>query len=917
MEKESSNQIAPLVNTCLKEFRELIAALEDESNYKDSLVDTLGRFRIWAGNVSAHRTGRRSLQFRLRDSSELADSVVRYVGDIISLIGELRTGDATLPACADSDDEDDLLFGPAPEPQIHHHEAVLKELNGVITCLLQLSMTLMNPARNDQIRYANVFDTSHFDPVAIEHVRMKLPDAPDYLVERLGKAISRNYHYFRYREEHHLKLAEGIDGPDEDGLQSTVATSVKQDHRTELVLHESDTESVYSATSYAPTMSREPTLRPPERPAQGQDGSPFECPLCHQIITALDERSWQQHFYEDLPPYVCFEAGCQTANRQYSRRREWQRHWKKHMLVWICPYGCSETMESEADFSTHISAQHDHNMEKAILKRLAQSCSRMRDDRLQWVKKPREPSSKETSHECDAVGESGEPISLRKCPLCPSQKNSKIGWLKHIGHHMEEVALFAVPRYLMTEADGEDSDEGSADPERSEHSFNSDGNEGVAADTEGTGDVYDDELKHGRVSHTTDQGEQMEWGSKGESSMRPRQTLMKRGSISPTVLGQIRDQAAETIFLEAAQDALAIQNDNRRLRRISAEAEENAFKESIVHRMREQEEQKERNANELLKKVALQVDEREATMTREELEAEEVKAHGDMLRHLRDLGLTGSSVEAMADIDRAESLRTQAELKSNPLEVRSESSKPATGGLEFEMRRHNNKMVQDAEERNEQSASVSLNGPHDNWDIDNDESLSVEDNILERSGSPQYFNFPEVPGEYFRNPQLQHVRANYASHRGSVQATPEETEKVSQANIHQYPHDAQSITRPTENALGEIEEGKDSKAGLGADALDLGRATDPPVYPRINRKYLSNEALNYYDLPWRYDQVSTPLPEPVGTALLHAEDLKVVTFADSLQNRPILTLLSSCAACRATNWMLCSSVRRVRKVSLY
>lgn len=99
-----------------------------------------------------------------------------------------------------------------------------------------------------------------------------------------------------FREEHHSKLAEGLDEEKiRDERPSTIATSLniavsdvpmsKDD--------ELETESLYTATSYAPTTTGNATLRPPPLPEAGQDGAPFECPLCLGIVVAQDERSWR------------------------------------------------------------------------------------------------------------------------------------------------------------------------------------------------------------------------------------------------------------------------------------------------------------------------------------------------------------------------------------------------------------------------------------------------------------------------------------------------------------------------------------------------------------------------------------------------------------------------------------------------
>ena len=60
--------------------------LSDSSNryhITESFVqDELGRFRVWLGNVGAHRSGRISLDYRLREAASMRDSVLELLKDL-------------------------------------------------------------------------------------------------------------------------------------------------------------------------------------------------------------------------------------------------------------------------------------------------------------------------------------------------------------------------------------------------------------------------------------------------------------------------------------------------------------------------------------------------------------------------------------------------------------------------------------------------------------------------------------------------------------------------------------------------------------------------------------------------------------------------------------------------------------------
>lgn len=77
-----------LVRRCLDKFK---ALSDSETQHIDRIVDELGRFRVWAGNVSAHTAGRKSLQHRLRDSSELSSAVIGHLSELLTVLDEGRT----------------------------------------------------------------------------------------------------------------------------------------------------------------------------------------------------------------------------------------------------------------------------------------------------------------------------------------------------------------------------------------------------------------------------------------------------------------------------------------------------------------------------------------------------------------------------------------------------------------------------------------------------------------------------------------------------------------------------------------------------------------------------------------------------------------------------------------------------------
>jgi hypothetical protein len=130
---------------------------------------------------------------------------------------------------------------------------------------------------------------------------------------RLGKSISKRRQYLKYREEHHERLAAGLDSLEdfrEDvtlANPNTVATSLPlpEERLSSHQVDRSDSESILTDLSYTLTQFGDCDLKPPPRPSAAAHDEPFECKICFHIIIANDERQWRQHVYEDLLPYLC------------------------------------------------------------------------------------------------------------------------------------------------------------------------------------------------------------------------------------------------------------------------------------------------------------------------------------------------------------------------------------------------------------------------------------------------------------------------------------------------------------------------------------------------------------------------------------------------------------------------------------
>lgn len=176
---------------------------------------------------------------------------------------------------------------------------VLSQIKDVLDCLMRLAITISNPAPYDQFR-SRAGVLSYTDQWDIAHVQHKFPDIDPTISERLGKALTQRRQYFKYREEHHLRLQEGINGDDDDngskGKGTTIASSLPHECRdtapVALKDAEEDTYSEVSTISYATTSADQGQPRVPPIPKEYTSG-PFMCPFCYMLISVDAESDWK------------------------------------------------------------------------------------------------------------------------------------------------------------------------------------------------------------------------------------------------------------------------------------------------------------------------------------------------------------------------------------------------------------------------------------------------------------------------------------------------------------------------------------------------------------------------------------------------------------------------------------------------
>ncbi|KAK3948957.1 hypothetical protein QBC32DRAFT_45471 [Pseudoneurospora amorphoporcata] len=460
--------ISSIVSQGIKALKRLVEELEDDidthANSHSLASSYLSRFKLWVGSLGAHRpSGTRSLEHKLRDASLIRDHIVSLLRDLCGSIDharrviseDYRSGNNEQRNERSESINDELaeLFYSDDEDanDLSELEQALGRISNTINCLLRLSATIRNPAPHDHFQSRAVDLIRAYEPRYKDHIKHKFVNPDEALVDRLAKSMARRREYFRYREAHVTRVAAGMDkveaGEDPDGAQSerrTISTAISSlpnylkdgtavaagvDELDEL----DEVRSLASqATSYAATEADSGEPRVPEMPAEFSKEEVSKCPFCHVFISIQARYDWKKHVFRDLQPYNCLEIDCSMPNHQFERRAEWAEHMRReHWKVWRCSLGCENTapFDNVAELKDHLQTVHAedilHNLEGQI--------------------------SLSTSFTSCIPGSSR---ACGPCPVCAKVNIiSEQHYLSHVGTHLEQLALFILPRL---EYEGED-----------------------------------------------------------------------------------------------------------------------------------------------------------------------------------------------------------------------------------------------------------------------------------------------------------------------------------------------------------------------------------------------------------------------------------------------------------------------------
>ncbi|KAL9607427.1 MAG: hypothetical protein Q9167_007662, partial [Letrouitia subvulpina] len=353
-------------------------------------------------------------------------SLTTFIDQARTIVSQMSEESFQKNDCSDSEsssDENDVLKSDGLEGLARRIQVQTSHLIRVGPTI-QKTLTCAEKAEA-QSPFPPVVPFKVSDPAAfyVSSIREKFKQAQDHLVARLGEANWQRHHHVRnipLRDgglpNEQLDDAENATAffrPYSAFYDSGIGTSIPN-----------QTEYAASHTSFLSSKSETKLggLKVPQSPQQIVENKPFQCFLCGRTQLNIRNRvDWKMHVFADLKPYICTFSECKMELAQFPSRAAWAEHeFSQHRIT--CSWRCAECLNEYPTrllFSEHLHKMHQRKHSNIDLQMAVDI----------------------------ALDRQEKPAEKEECPLCRLVLGcSKRAFVKHVGRHMEQIALMALPR---------------------------------------------------------------------------------------------------------------------------------------------------------------------------------------------------------------------------------------------------------------------------------------------------------------------------------------------------------------------------------------------------------------------------------------------------------------------------------------
>lgn len=393
--------IPALLKQCLKELTDITCSselqrYESEVSHR-SWLDELGRLRIWAGNIGAHQTGQSSLEYRLRDASHLKNETIKILQRMLQGLESIS----------------DLLNEPEEEVEDDPYEEAFSS---------DESEAPDDP--EDDMTYAQVLHQSLRNTInLLFQMSMEIRRPADH--DRLLGTKIKDDLIASFELQSHRHVSEKFPEADSEitgrlgaaMAQQKAVLKYREKHRKKLA-HGLIEDSGFSEISE--TIATDLPV-----PCEEDELGFLET----SSISALTQTSYAPSMLAGGESLSVPKPPPESANES----------------PFECPYCCLiVTIKSMKDWARHIF----RDLMPYVC--LASDCgtpSKLYESRRQWFHHmlSHHSASAPSTNQLDFV-----------CPLCCGNFQPPITFERHVGHHLEQLALFILPRDYTEEEDSPD-----------------------------------------------------------------------------------------------------------------------------------------------------------------------------------------------------------------------------------------------------------------------------------------------------------------------------------------------------------------------------------------------------------------------------------------------------------------------------
>ncbi|KAF2396578.1 hypothetical protein EJ06DRAFT_225929, partial [Trichodelitschia bisporula] len=399
------------------------------------------RYDHWTGYLDALKDAvdPSSLDYRLRDTPTVKSAILDILLDLHKsleaandiVLGERECRVWSGPVVTENEDLDEFdisstesdtssFRSPGHDANSSAPTSEIQELMSAIKVsldsLFKITQFIPNSTSWDRrARAATITPSdSTADIILVQDRFPSLAKAHPALAIRIGEANARRRQYFRYRRSHHERLS-------------------ADEHTQDQVWDSAPLEPAMSTLSSATSITEAPNeeLAFPPIPTDAESGTRFLCPFCfeYQEPQLGDlQKAWRKHVLDDLEPYICTFSPC-TLDTFNSRRAWFEHELLAHRHRWLCQH-CLTYFTSPDNLAVHICLEHLDTVQGSQVQAIVEQSKR----RIEFIQPAECPFCDVSWAEADR-NRNGDPkpsiVSLDE-------------FERHVGHHMQQIALFAL-----------------------------------------------------------------------------------------------------------------------------------------------------------------------------------------------------------------------------------------------------------------------------------------------------------------------------------------------------------------------------------------------------------------------------------------------------------------------------------------